>query len=529
MRALVSVYDKAGVVDLCRQLVELGCELVSTGGTFAALTGAGLPALELAALTGFPEILDGRVKTLHPAVHAGLLARRDEPRHLAQLAEHGLTPFDLLVSNLYPFEATLGRPEATEEEIVEQIDVGGPAMLRAAAKNHAHVLVLIDPADYEPALAALRRGSVDAALRRRLAAKAFQHVASYDTLVASYLRGEDEEFPDLLTIGLRKVQPLRYGENPHQRAALYLETPSAGLEATLAGGRQLQGPELSFNNLLDMDAALACVRDFGAPTAAIVKHGNPCGLASAESTAEAFAGALATDPMSAFGGAIALNRPFDLATAAVMGGQVFHDLAAPAFDPAALDGLRKRRNLRVFEVPDAAGRVPGAGYPLAGGAGRGAAARARFRYDVKRVSGGYLVQTPDRLAEDALELRVVTERGPTPEELRDLRFAWRAVKHVRSNAIVLARERKLVGIGAGQMSRVDSVEIAVKKAAGRANGSVLASDGLIPFVDGAEAAAAAGVRAIVQPGGSLRDEEVVAVANRHDIAMVFTGARHFRH
>jgi phosphoribosylaminoimidazolecarboxamide formyltransferase/IMP cyclohydrolase len=389
-------------------------------------------------------------------------------------------------------------------------------MLRAAAKNHAHVLVLSDPSDYEPALAALRSGAVDATLRRRLAAKAFQHVASYDTLVAGYLRGADDELPAELTIGLRKVQSLRYGENPHQRAALYLETPSAGLEATLAGGRQIQGPELSFNNLLDMDAALACVRDFAAPTAVIVKHGNPCGLASAESVAEAFAGALATDPMSAFGGAIALNRPFDLATAAAMGGQVFHDLAAPAFEPDALEALRKRRALRVFEVPAAAG---------AGGA----AARARFPYDLKRVSGGYLVQTPDRLDENAVELRVVSARGPTPEELSDLGFAWRAVKHVRSNAIVLARERMLVGIGAGQMSRVDSVEIAVKKSSGRAGGSVLASDGLIPFADGAEAAAAAGVTAIVQPGGSLRDDEVIAVANRHHMAMVFTGVRHFRH
>jgi phosphoribosylaminoimidazolecarboxamide formyltransferase/IMP cyclohydrolase len=516
VRALVSVYDKSGVVDLCRQLVELGCELVSTGGTFAALRSAGVPVAELAAVTGFPEILDGRVKTLHPAVHAGLLARRGEPRHLAQLAEHGFSTFDLLVSNLYPFEATLGRDGADEAAIVEQIDVGGPAMLRAAAKNHADVLVLIDPADYEPVLAALRSGAADAGLRRRLAARAFQHVASYDTLVAAYLRGRDDELPSELTIALRRAQGLRYGENPHQRAALYLETPGHGLEATLAGGRQLQGPELSFNNLLDMDAALACVRDFGAPTAVIVKHGNPCGLASAESIAEAFAAALATDPMAAFGGAIALNRPFDLATAAAMGGQVFHDLAAPSFQPEALAALSKRRNLRVFEVAD----------PAPGG---GPAERARFRYDLKRVSGGYLVQTPDRLGEEAFEPRVVTERSPTAEELGDLRFAWRAVKHVRSNAIVLARERRLVGIGAGQMSRVDSVEIAVRKADGRAEGSVLASDGLIPFADGAEAAAAAGVTAIVQPGGSVRDDEIVAVANRHGMAMLVTGTRHFRH
>ena len=503
MRALISVYDKSGLVDLASELVGLGFELVSTGGTFRALRDAGLPATELAAVTGFPEILDGRVKTLHPAVHGGLLARRDDPAHVGQLAEHGIAPFDLLVSNLYPFEATME---------LEQIDVGGPAMLRAAAKNHAHVLVLVDPVDYAPTLAALRAGAVGEAARRRLAAKAFQHVASYDTLVAAWLREGDDELPEQLTIAMRKAQPLRYGENPHQRAALYLETPSAGLESTLAGGKQLMGPELSFNNLLDMDAAVACVRDFAAPTAVVVKHGNPCGLASAGTIAEAFAKALATDPMSAFGGAIALNRPLDPPTVEAMGGQVFHDLAAPAFEPAALDGLRRRKNLRVFQV--AAGEPPAVG---------------RFTWDVKRVSGGYLVQTPDRLPEDGLDPRVVSKRQPTDAEMRDLRFAWRAVKHVRSNAIVLARELALVGIGAGQMSRVDSAEIAVKKSGGRAAGAVLASDGLIPFADGAEAAAAAGVTAIIQPGGSVRDEDVVAVADRAGMAMVFTGQRHFRH
>ena len=502
MRALLSVYDKTGVVDLACELVGLGFELVSTGGTASALSSAGLPVTSLSSVTGFPEILDGRVKTLHPAVHAGLLARRDDPGHMAQLAAHGIAPFDLLVSNLYPFD---GRPE------IEMIDVGGPAMLRAAAKNHQHVLVLVDPSDYEPTLAALRSGRVDAAARRRLAAKAFQHTASYDTLVASWLR-EGHDLPAELTIGLRKAQALRYGENPHQRAALYLETPTRGLEGTLAGGKQLMGPDLSFNNLLDMDAAVGCVRDFAAATAVVVKHGNPCGLASGETIAEAFAKALATDPMSAFGGAIALNRPLDRATVEAMGGQVFHDLAAPGFDEAALEALRRRRNLRVF-------RVAGAEPPTDG----------RFAWDVKRVSGGYLVQTPDRLAEDAVELRVVSKRPPSEAELRDLRFAWRAVKHVRSNAIVLAKELALVGIGAGQMSRVDSAEIAVKKSAGRAAGSVLASDGLIPFADGAEAAAAAGVTAIVQPGGSVRDDEVIAVADRAGMAMVFTGQRHFRH
>jgi phosphoribosylaminoimidazolecarboxamide formyltransferase/IMP cyclohydrolase len=510
VRALISVYDKSGIVDLARGLGGLGFELVSTGGTFRALRDAGLSATEVASVTGFPEILDGRVKTLHPAVHGGLLARRDDPLHMAQLGEHGIAPFDVLVSNLYPFEAALA--EGADEEIVEQIDVGGPAMLRAASKNHAHVLVLVDPADYEPTLTALVSGSVDGAHRRRLAAKAFQHTASYDTLVAAYLREGDEALPEQLTIAVRKAQALRYGENPHQRAALYLEVPTAGLEHTVAGGKQLMGPELSFNNLLDMDAAVAAVRDFTAPTAVVVKHGNPCGLASADTIAGAFAKALATDPMSAFGGAIALNRSLDRATVDAMGGQVFHDLAAPAFDESALDGLRRRKNLRVFRV--AAGEPPG---------------RARFGWDVKRVSGGYLVQTPDRLGEHAVELRVVSRRPPTEAELRDLRFAWRAVKHVRSNAIVLARELALVGIGAGQMSRVDSAEIAIRKSAGRAAGSVLASDGLIPFADGAEAAAAAGVSAIVQPGGSVRDEDVIAVADRAGMAMVFTGQRHFRH
>jgi phosphoribosylaminoimidazolecarboxamide formyltransferase/IMP cyclohydrolase len=500
VRALISVYDKSGVVDLARELVGLGFEIVSTGGTFKALREAGLPATELANVTGFPEILDGRVKTLHPAVHGGLLARPDDPSHAAQLELHGIRPFHLLVANLYPFEAAATSPSASPSTILEQIDVGGPAMLRAAAKNHANVVVVVDPADYSVVGEALR----DDGLRRRLAAKAFQHVARYDTIVAAWLRAGDDQLPDELTIAMRKAQTLRYGENPHQRAALYVESPPTGL----ASGKQLMGPELSFNNLLDMDSAVACVRDFAAPTAVVVKHGNPCGLASAESIAEAFAKALATDPMSAFGGAIALNRPLDRATVEAMGGQVFHDLAAPGFDPDALEALRRRKNLRVFEVSDV---VDPQGW------------------DFKRISGGYLVQTSDRLAEESVELRVVSKRPPSEAELRDLRFAWRAVKHVRSNAIVLAKELALVGIGAGQMSRVDSAEIAVKKSAGRAAGSVLASDGLIPFADGAEAAAAAGVTAIVQPGGSVRDEDVVAVADRAGMAMVFTGQRHFRH
>jgi phosphoribosylaminoimidazolecarboxamide formyltransferase/IMP cyclohydrolase len=517
MRALLSVYDKTGIADLGRDLVGLGWQILSTGGTRAALASAGVPVTEVSAVTGFPEILGGRVKTLHPLIHGGILARRDLPEHAAQMKHHQIEPIDMVVGNLYPFAETLERGDVTDEDVLEQIDVGGPAMLRAAAKNYRYVLALVDPADYEAVAAALRGGGVDERTRRRLAAKAFQHVASYDTQVASYLRGEDDWFPDELTISMRKAEDLRYGENPHQRAAFYVQRPSVGLSSTLAGGRQLHGRALSYVNLLDIDAALGCVRDFAAPCVAIVKHATPCGLACSETVVEAYRRALECDPMSAFGGAVALNRPVDRATAEELSQHHFDDLVAPHFDDDALALLMKKKNLRIYEVDFSP--VP------AWAAGR----NPTLALDVRRVSGGFLVQSPDRVPEDGVSLKTVTDREPTLDEVTDLLFAWRAVKHVKSNAIVLASRLALVGIGAGQVSRVDAVDIAVRKAKGRAVGAVLASDAYFPFPDGPELAAHGGVTAIIQPGGSIRDAEIIREANRHHMAMVFTGMRHFRH
>jgi phosphoribosylaminoimidazolecarboxamide formyltransferase/IMP cyclohydrolase len=517
VRALISVYDKTGVADLARGLTELGWDLLSTGGTRAALAGAGIAVTDLAAVTGFPEILGGRVKTLHPIVHGGILARRDLPEHVAQIRHHKIEPIDMVVSNLYPFAETLERGEVSDEDVIEQIDVGGPAMLRAAAKNYGDVVVLVDPADYEPTLASLRGSGLAAPERRRLAAKAFQHVANYDTQVASYLRGEEDAFPEELTISMRKAEDLRYGENPHQRAAFYVQTPSVGAGSTLAAGRQLHGKALSYVNYLDIDAALAAVRDFAAPCVAIVKHASPCGLACGETLVDAYRKALECDPMSAYGGCVALNRPLDMDTARAIAETHFDDIVAPHFEDDALARLMKKRDLRLYEVdftpvPEwAAGRNP------------------TLRLDVRRVSGGFLVQTPDRLSEDEVSLKTASDREPTLDEITGMLFAWRAVKHVKSNAIVLARQLALVGIGGGQVSRVDAVEIAVRKSNGRSVRSVLASDALIPFPDAAEAAASAGVTAIIQPGGSLRDAEIIRVANRHHMAMVFTGARHFKH
>jgi phosphoribosylaminoimidazolecarboxamide formyltransferase/IMP cyclohydrolase len=472
---------------------------------------------EVSELTGFPEILDGRVKTLHPVVHAGLLARRDLPDHRAQLERHGIAPIDVVVSNLYPFLEALGDPAASHDDVVEKIDVGGPAMLRAAAKNYRDVVVLIDPADYAEIVEALRNGGPDEARRRKLAAKAFQHVAAYDTHVAGYLRGPLDELPDVLTLAMRKQQDLRYGENPHQRGALYLQTPALHGPSTVAGARQLGGPEMSFLNVNDVDAALRAARDFAAPCCTIVKHATPCGLACAESLEDAYRRALAADPMAAYGGAVAVNRPMDLATANAIAEHFFHDVVAPGYLPGALTALRKKRSLRILEVD--LDPLPPAVDQLAPTA----------HLDVWRVSGGFLVQTPDRLAEDEVSLRTVSAREPTLHELTDLLFGWRAVKHVLSNAIVLASDLALVGVGGGQVSRVDSVETAVRKAGGRAIGSVMASDAMFPFPDGVEVAARAGVTAVIQPGGSIRDEEIIREVNRHHMAMVFTGVRHFRH
>jgi phosphoribosylaminoimidazolecarboxamide formyltransferase/IMP cyclohydrolase len=504
-------------VEFARGLVELGVEVYSTGGTHGALASAGVPVRSLSELTGFPEILDGRVKTLHPGVHGGILARRDRPEHLEELARHGLQTIDLVAVNLYPFVETASKAEVTLEEALENIDIGGPTMVRAAAKNFPHVLVVVDPDDYGPVLDSLRAGAVAFGERRRLAQKAFQHVALYDTAIAGYLRAlsEGEErpkdatiLPEAITIGLRKRLDLRYGENPHQQAALYVDQSSPGKEGGVATAKQLHGKELSYNNIVDADAVWQAVSDFEECTVVVVKHTNPCGLASNPDQAEAYRRALAGDPVSAYGGIVATNRPLSADMAREMSATFYEVVVAPAYEAEALAILTKKRNLRVIEV---AGGAPAGGVQY------------------RQVSGGMLLQQDDRASDQALELKTVTKREPTAEELRDLRFAWRAVKHVKSNAIVLVKDQALLGMGAGQPNRVTSVHLALRSAGERSRGSVLASDAFFPFPDGVELAAQGGVRAIIQPGGSIRDEEAIKVADDHGLAMVFTGVRHFRH
>ena len=520
-RALISVSDKQGVVDLARSLQTLGVEILSTGGTAQALQSAGLPVREVADYTGFPEIMDGRVKTLHPRIHGGLLGRRGIDD--AVMAEHGIVPIDLLVINLYPFAATIARPGCTYDDAVENIDIGGPAMLRAAAKNHAHVAVLTDPADYAAAIDELRAsGELSLVTRQRLAAKAYAHTAGYDGRVAAYLAqqqaatappmAESAGFPDPLQLQFRKRLDLRYGENPQQSAAFYVDPASAG--ATVASARQLQGKELSFNNIADADTALECVRQFDTPACVIVKHANPCGVAIGDTPLAAYERAYRTDPTSAFGGIIAFNRPLDGATAAaILDRQFVEVIVAPAVEPAARNTLASKQNVRVLEAGDLAQPVPAAP-------------------ELKSVSGGLLVQTRDVDHFDPARLKVVTRRAPSAAELDDLLFAWRVCRFVKSNAIIYARDAMTVGVGAGQMSRVVSSRIAAMKAQEEGlevAGSVMASDAFFPFRDGLDVAASFGIRAVIQPGGSLRDAEVIAAADEHDIAMVFTGLRHFRH
>lgn len=516
MRAIISVYDKTGVIDFARGLKDLGFEILSTGGTQAALVEAGIPVTPVSEVTGHPEILGGRVKTLHPAIHGGILARRGDPGHLEQLKLYNIQPVDIVAVNLYPFARTASRPGTALEEALEMIDIGGPTMVRAAAKNYQDVVVLVDPGDYQPVLEELRTGSrVSEATRRRLATKAFEHTAFYDAQIANYLRPNEDLFPEQLTVPLQKLQGLRYGENPHQSAAFYVDASAGALPAGVATARQLHGKQLSFNNSYDLDAAWAIAIDFTAPTVAIVKHGNPCGLACAENLTDAFRRALATDPKSAFGGAVGVNRIVDETTAQEISRVFFEDLIAPGYTEEALRILGEKRDLRVLAVGED-------WEPPRAGSGISA-------LDFKRVLGGFLVQSRDVDGQSSFPREVVTNREPTLEELTDLLFAWHAVKHVRSNAIVLARKLRLVGVGAGQMSRVDSVELAIRKAGDRAKGSVMASDAFFPFPDGIEVAAAAGVTAVIQPGGSLRDQEVIRAANSAQMAMIFTHRRHFKH
>ena len=514
-QALISVSDKTGVVELAQGLAALGYRVLSTGGTARLLADNGVAVTEVADYTGFPEILDGRVKTLNPRVHAGLLARRDVPEHMAAMAKHGIEPIDILCVNLYPFEQTVARPDCSFDDAIENIDIGGPAMLRAAAKNHGSVAVLVDPADYPALLDELRaHGRVGSAMRFELAKKVFAHTARYDGAISNYLSSLDEKlrptpFPQTLTRQWSKVQDMRYGENPHQSAAFYRERTVGG--GLLAGYLQLQGKALSYNNIADADAAWECVRAFDAPACVIVKHANPCGVAIAADAAAAYGKAFKTDPTSAFGGIIAFNRAVDAACARAVSGQFVEVVLAPAFDAAAREVFAAKQNVRLLTV------TPGA---------------AHNDLDFKRVGGGMLAQTADTATVLPADLKVVTKRRPTAEQIDDLLFAWRVAKFVKSNTIVFAGGGMTLGIGAGQMSRIDSARIAsikAKEAGLSLAGSAAASDAFFPFRDGLDVVVDAGATCVIQPGGSVRDEEVIAAADERDVAMVFTGIRHFRH
>ena len=508
MRALLSVYDKTGIAEFARVLQAGGVELISTGGTYRALKEGGLDVRQVSELTGFPEVLDGRVKTLHPRIHAAILARRDVPQHMAQLKELGVVPIDLVAANLYPFVETVGRPDAALEDALENIDIGGPTLLRAAAKNFPSVIVVVDPADYGWVGERIRGGGLGDDERRRLAHKAFRHVAFYDTAVSQYLgRGLGEALPEEINLAFSKLSELRYGENPHQKGALYMPALGSG---GIARAVQLHGREVSHNNLMDADAAWQVVSDFEEPTATVIKHTNPCGLASCDDIAEAYHRAHEGDPVSAYGGIVGFNRTVTAEAAEAMRGVFYEVVVAPDYEEGALEVLRRRKNLRILRVSPVEAEEVG-------------------RLVIRPISGGLLVQTADEIAEDPASWKPVTERHPTREELGSLAFAWKAVKHVKSNAIVLARDKALVGMGAGQPNRVTSVHLALRVAGEKARGSVLASDAFFPFPDGIELAAEGGVTAVVQPGGSIRDEEVIKAASGLGIAMVFTGVRHFRH
>lgn len=515
-RALVSVSDKTGIIEFCKGLEKLGIDILSTGGTAALLKSNGIAVTDVSDFTGFPEIMDGRVKTLHPKIHGGLLARRGQDDQV--MAEHGIEPIDLVVVNLYPFEATVSRPECTLEEAIENIDIGGPTMLRAAAKNHPFVGVLVDSGDYQRVLDELKdnNSSLSDATRFNLAQKVYAHTANYDASVSNYLgsmrsAGEYMDFPMTYTMQFRKLQELRYGENPHQSAAFYCEhSPATG---TLAASTQLQGKELSYNNIADTDAAWECVLGFSDPACVIVKHANPCGVAIADNILAAYEGAYKTDPVSAFGGIIAFNRRLDEETVrTILDRQFVEVIIAPEVSEGVTEACQVKPNVRLLV----------AGTPES----------VIQQLDLKRVSGGLLVQDSDIGEVKASELKVVTKRKPTEEELRDMMFSWRVVKYVKSNAIVYAKGQSTIGVGAGQMSRVYSAKIAALKAADEGlevSGSVMASDAFFPFRDAIDSAAEAGITAIIQPGGSIRDEDVINAADEHGMAMVFTGMRHFRH
>ena len=546
-RALISVSDKTGLAELAKGLNELGFEIVSTGGTRAFLQQQGAKVIDIAEYTGFPEIMDGRVKTLHPKVHGAILGRPDVPHHAEAIAAHGIIPFELVVVNLYPFEATIAKPGCTTEDAIENIDIGGPSMVRSAAKNHEHVGIVTCPSQYERVVSELRAGKLSHEFRRELAAAAFACTARYDRAIADYMAGitgklvaeevpegvtiDNGKFPRVLHIDFERRMPLRYGENPHQAAAFFVECAVADAasvgnadagsvrHATLAAFEKLHGKELSYNNLLDLDSAMAIVREFDQPAAVVIKHNNPCGCAISDSLSSAFEKAYAGDPISAFGGIFGLNRVVDAATAEqfCLPDRFVEAIIAPGFTDDAFQLLttkpKWKNNVRLLRVP---------GW-------QSSTSATAASMDYRRVSGGLLVQTRDDIADPESEWKVVTNRKPTDAELHDLRFAWRICKHVKSNAIVFAKDGAITGTGAGQMSRLDSSEIAAKKSADRCQGGVVASDAFFPFRDGIDQAAKAGILAAIQPGGSRNDPEVIAAANEHGMTMIFTGRRHFKH
>ena len=513
-RALISVSDKSGILDFARELQKYGIEILSTGGTADLLRKGGIPVIQVSDYTGFPEMMDGRIKTLHPRVHGGILARRDVPEHVKAMEDHGIRPIDLVVINLYPFEQTIAQKDCSIEDAIENIDIGGPAMVRSAAKNSKDVAVVVNPTDYSRVLQEMKNceGAVTPETCRRLSRDAFAHTARYDSLIATYLSGkwdDGSKFPSIWNQPFEKVQELRYGENPHQSAALYKE--SSSLPSEIISAKQLQGKELSFNNFIDLNAAWELVKEFDKGAAVIIKHTNPCGVALGEDQLSAFIGAREVDPTSAFGGILGFNRPVTAQTAEEIVKNFVEAVVAPGFEVKALELLAAKKNVRLMQMPE-----------IETNAGN-------EKFDLKRIGGGLLVQSTDRLTYIEDQLKVVSERKPDDREMEDMKFAWVVAKHVKSNAIVYAKDQEILGIGAGQMSRVDSARVAVEKACKSLEGAVMSSDAFFPFRDSIDKAAKHGIKAIISPGGSIRDEEVLQAANEHKIAMVFTGIRHFKH
>ncbi|MFD0826105.1 bifunctional phosphoribosylaminoimidazolecarboxamide formyltransferase/IMP cyclohydrolase [Neobacillus sp. M.A.Huq-85] len=508
-RALISVSDKTGVIEFAKELVNLGFEIISTGGTKKAIQEQGIPVLSVSDVTGFPEILEGRVKTLNPLIHGGLLAKHDDPAHQGQLEEHGIQPIQLVCVNLYPFQQTIEKPDVTVADAIENIDIGGPTMLRASAKNHQYITVVVDPADYQTVAEELKaEGQTKLETRVKLAAKVFRHTAAYDALIAQYMTDlAQEETPENLTVTYELKQSLRYGENPHQKAAFYKKP--LGSAFSIANSKQLHGKELSYNNINDADAALQIVKEFSEPAAVAVKHMNPCGVGTGKTAYEAFEKAFAADPVSIFGGIIAFNREVDAATAGKLREIFLEIIIAPAFSEEALSILTGKKNLRLLTIPFDQAKKP--------------------EFKMTTIEGGLLVQEQDRYTLEDATITIPTKRQPTEAEWESLKLGWQVVKHVKSNAIVVARNGMTIGIGAGQMNRVGAAEIAFKQAGEKAVGAGLASDAFFPMDDTVEAAANAGITAIIQPGGSIRDEDSIKKADEYGIAMVFTGVRHFKH